>query len=97
MTLTNPPYVSVEYVAPTDRGSDTDILRAKSMGDTRDIADPASKEESFNFHYADHLDIPLHPSRLQDSMLPLFFPNSFSEAISLLSFNILAQKSRGSV
>lgn len=92
MTLSIHSYVSVEDVAPTDRGSDTDIVRAKSMGDTRDIADPASKEESFNFHYADHLDIPLHPSRLQDSILPLFFPNRFSEATSVLSFNILVQK-----
>jgi len=29
------------------------------VDDTRVIADPASKEESYNFHYADHLNIPL--------------------------------------
>jgi hypothetical protein len=91
------PYVSVQYVAPTDRGSDTDIVRAKSMVNTRDIADPASKEESFNFHYADHLDIPLHPSRLQDSILSLFFPNRFSEATSVLCFDIVVQKGSGKV
>lgn len=95
MTLILSSYVPVKDVAPTDSGSDTDIVRAKSMGDTRDIADPASKEESFNFHCADHLDIPLHPSRLQDSILPLFFPNRFSEAISMLSFDILVQKGSG--
>lgn len=34
-------------------------LAAESENDTRDIADPASEEQSSNFHYADHLDIPL--------------------------------------
>jgi hypothetical protein len=39
--------------------------RVGRVEDTRDIADPASKEESFNFHYADHMYIPLHPSCLR--------------------------------
>ena len=34
-------------------------LSAESVDDTRVIADPASEEQSSNFHCVDHLDIPL--------------------------------------
>ena len=34
---------------------DSTQTRTTCVENTRDIADPTSKEESFNFHYADHL------------------------------------------
>jgi hypothetical protein len=69
--------------------------RAGRVEDTRDIADPASKEESFNFHYADHMYIPLHPSCLRGAQTyRSSFRTVFSEAHLVLFFDFLLQKDR---